>query len=83
MLPREQGWKPEASGDSPAYACCLSQREGLTAGTDPTCWLLMGKTGFSIGGGALGGPCSRGPGWATEIPLTNDGEFGQIMPGGW
>jgi hypothetical protein len=55
----------------------------LTAGTDPTCWLLMGKTGFSIGGGALGGPCSRGPGWATEIPLTNDGEFGQIMPGGW
>jgi hypothetical protein len=44
---------------------------------------LMGKTGFSIGDGALGGPCSRGPGWEIEIPLTNDGELGQIMPGSW
>lgn len=41
----------------------------------------MGKTEFSILDG-LGGACKIGAGWVPQIPLTNDGEFGQIMPGG-
>jgi hypothetical protein len=42
----------------------------------------MGKTEFSILDGALGSPCNCGVGCAPQIPLTNDGEFGHIIPGG-
>lgn len=83
IFPREPGWNPEASGDSPAKLCRLSQREGFATGADPTGWLLMGIPGFNTWDGALGTPWSRGWGWAAHIPLTNDGEFGHIMPGGW
>lgn len=72
----EPRWRLEVSGDCPENAC-LSQREGLTAGADPT-WWRTGDVPLSIWGGVLGKPgiCEKRWAWG---PLINDGEFCHIM----